>query len=195
LTAARLPSSLTASGRPAGWLGLLLGLLSVAAIVGAMLFGYFYLSDSVDAWPPADAGDPALGLAAITGATAVLAGLAGALLERSVRREQRGSAFFLGVLLLASVGFVAVDLVEVTGLPFDIDSHAYGAIFITLHGTVIAVVGAGALVVAAGWKRLAAAPDPARRAGVLQVVALYWMFTAATVLTVWAVLYLWPRLL
>jgi cytochrome c oxidase subunit I+III len=123
--------------------GTLLAMLFVAVAFAALVLSYFYLRLENPDWPPVGVADPPLIRTAVA---AVLVVAAAAAVPFAHRRIARGDMRGFGGGLRAAVGLgvagVTVQVVDLVLLDVAWRAHAYGSIFFTLAGFVIAVAAA-----------------------------------------------------
>jgi cytochrome c oxidase subunit I+III len=172
-----------------------LALLVAAIAFSTLLLAYFYLVTESPQWPPDGVDEPGLTL----GAVATVAIVAAAVAIGRARRDIEGGetarlrvGLVVGGALIAAGGVVQV--VELVGLDFSAQDHAYGSIFYLMAIGMVALALAGLVIVgvvlAAALRneftsRRHAAVINAHRYAV--VLASLWVIGAAT-------LYLAPRL-
>lgn len=133
-------------------MGSLLAVLSIAILT--LLYAYFYIRIENDAWPPAAIPLPNGLPALIAGGLVALSGLAGWWAERSVKANAVGR-MKVGLALafvLAAAG-IAVQMLDLTQLPFSYDTHAYGSAFYALAFGMILLLAIGLLLnlLTQGW--------------------------------------------
>ena len=122
----------------AAW-GMGLALIVASVAFATLLLSYFYLRLENEVWPPVDIELPRLGLATfsllgIVGAgAAMLFALRGARADRT-RRLVAGVGAAIALTVLA----VVVQVFDFASMRFDAQTHAYGSIFYTLGGFLIA---------------------------------------------------------
>ncbi|MEW6155379.1 MAG: cytochrome c oxidase subunit I [Actinomycetota bacterium] len=183
-------------GRPEAWHGTVFGAASLGAVLGALLYAYFYLSVTVDRWPPPGTALPGLGLPAVATAVLMLAVLPLRRALPSAGPDAAGRAR-MGLRALVAIGaaFVVVDAAALRASGLAIDAHAYDGIFITLHGFFLCLLAPGVIMAAVLDYRLGHGEyDSQAHAGV-QVVTVWWWFLLLSWSAVAGTLYLGPRLL
>lgn len=172
-------------GRSTTWWGLATAMVSLATILGALVYAYAYLWVSADRWPPVGAGPPALGWSSVgLGALAAACLLAVPAFERALGWVPPS----VGVVVLGAV-FTAAQTVDVVRSAHLVDVDGFWAITVTLQaaGGLLGVVGVliGAVSV---WLR--------RRVGWVEatrLTALWWWFVGASWPVLWATAYVAPR--
>jgi cytochrome c oxidase subunit III len=184
--------------RSSAWWGALFGVLVVAAVLGYLVYAYFYLYVTIADWPPEGIPNPPLLEPAVVAAVAV-AGLlplwsvlkAGG--TRDVVAIRRGAAgvTVAGVVLLAAVG-VLLARVDLGDLGDAIT--AYSSIVLTLHAyqALLTAVGITIGVVIAYQATLGESPSWVWSAGA--VLEVWWSFVVLGWLAVLGVGYVWPQL-
>jgi cytochrome c oxidase subunit I+III len=178
----------------AAW-GTALLILVVAIGFAGLLLSYFYLRLENPQWPPAGIADPGLGRALLAAALVVASGAAvRAALQRLRAADQRGFiAGLAAALALASVGTV-VQLLDIAGLGFGWNDHAYGSIFFLLAGFVVMVAVAALIVVALTLYWAIEGHYTARRHASVANIARFWAAMVVIWLAGFATLYLGPML-
>ncbi|HET6683628.1 MAG TPA: cytochrome c oxidase subunit 3 [Gaiella sp.] len=185
-------------GRPTGWWGMLIVVITEATLFAILLATYFYTRfSSPGPWPPDGEPDPRLLKPVImtlllmaSSVTAYMAELGSR--TGNLRRLHAGLAatFALGLSFLILQGFEYHEkLAELRP-----STNAYGSLFYTitgLHGSHVIV---GLLILAwtqfFAWRGAYASENHVA----VQVSALYWHFVHVVWLFVFASLYLSPRL-
>jgi cytochrome c oxidase subunit I+III len=175
--------------RPAGWHGLLLALVAVAGVAGSFVYAYAYLALSGDRWPPSGVPSPSALLPASAMALVTLA----ALLVAAAGRVRDAAAGALTAATACAAAAVVAEAVDLARLPFGPDDHAYGAAFVLLRGTVVALVGASMLAALVALRAVTGRPRDDWTGDVLRVVRLLWLFAAAVAVVVHLVLQIGPR--
>jgi heme/copper-type cytochrome/quinol oxidase subunit 3 len=176
-----------------GWWGMVLLIVTEAALFVYLLFSYFYLGSMArGAWPPS--GPPELRLALPN--TAILLLSSGAMWygESGVRRGDQ-SRLRTGLVLTLILGcvFVAIQIIEYGHQHFTPRSGAYGSLFFTITGFHGAHVLVGLLMIAFVTVRAWLGHFSERRHLAVTNVAWYWHFVDAVWLAVFTTLYLSPR--
>lgn len=183
-------------GKPFAWWGMLLFMLTEAALFAYLIASYFYLRNALPVWPPEGIPMPELRLAAVN---------TGILLASSVpmhwaltgiragkrRRLQVGllAGFLLGVT------FLGIQAFEYGHQTFTPSTHAYGSAFFTItgfHGLHV-LVGLGMNLYAQA--RAARGHFDAEDHTGLENCVLYWHFVDLVWIAVFSSLYLSPHLL
>jgi cytochrome c oxidase subunit III len=185
-------------GRPTGWWGMLVVVLTEATLFAILLASYFYTRfRTAGPWPPDGQPDPQLLKPVImtlllmtSSVTAYLAELGSRTGNRRRLHAGLAATFALGLSFLILQGFEYHEkLAELRP-----STSAYGSLFYTitgLHGSHVIV---GLLILAwtqfFAWRGAYASENHVA----VQVSALYWHFVHVVWLFVFAALYLSPRL-
>ncbi|MGI9018317.1 MAG: cbb3-type cytochrome c oxidase subunit I [Euzebya sp.] len=126
----------------AAW-GTGLATLIIAIMFTSFLLGYFYLRLDTAAWPPAGVPSPNWVVALTTSALFVAAGAGMYRGLRAIRGgDQRGLRTGLATASLLGTAAVVLMILELADMGFSPRDHAYGSIFFTLGGFLVAVAGA-----------------------------------------------------
>ncbi len=167
-------------------------------VTEASLFGYLILSyailglQSPSRWP-AD-GPPDLLYPIINTVLLVSSSVCVGFCEQSLKHNKRVPA--LG-LLAAAIGlgivFVAIQLHEWAGKPYDVRSHTYGSLFFTITGFHMAHVVVGVVSLALVWLWIAMRRVTQARREILTIAALYWHFVDAVWLVIFSLMYGLPH--
>lgn len=186
-------------GRPLGWWGMVMFVVTEAMIFALLLFSYFYLRGQADAWPMGDVKDPELFKSGIRSAlllgSSIPAHVASVAVKRGRRRLFVGS--LVTTLLLATVFFLG-HLEEAHKMWIEgerPDVNAYLSAFWTVvnfHAFHL-LVGMGMLVVAI-VRGLAGRYTPEKHLGA-EVTVYYWHFVDVIWIFVYGSLYLSVTLL
>jgi heme/copper-type cytochrome/quinol oxidase subunit 3 len=190
-----LPVYLQGTQNPAWW-AMALSLLVFAVALGLLGFAYYYLRAGAEAWPPAGMEKPNLLLGAAGVALVVASAGPMLLAERGIRGGHQGR-LVLGLALTFGLGVAAlgVQFAELSQAGFTHTTNAYGSIFFLLawFGTLLVLGGLvinGVVQIQAWlgyfnrWRYLA-----------VQNAGLYWYFTGAAWVVIYAVAYVSPYLL
>jgi heme/copper-type cytochrome/quinol oxidase subunit 3 len=185
-------------GRPTGWWGMLIVVITEATLFAILLATYFYTRfRSPGPWPPDGEPDPLLLKPVImtlllmaSSVTAYMAELGSHTGNRRRLHAGLAATFALGLSFLILQGFEYHEkLAELRP-----STNAYGSLFYTitgLHGSHVIV---GLLILAwtqfFAWRGAYASENHVA----VQVSALYWHFVHVVWLFVFAALYLSPRL-
>lgn len=183
--------------RSSAWWGALFGVVVLLAVLGYLVYAYFYLyvTAPAGAWPPQGIARPPLLLPLGAALTAVASALplrwvAGGWARRDPMTLRRGlvASALLGVATLVVVGAAlgATDL-------GDTDT-AYRAIVVVLHGYLATVTVAGfGIAVAVGYQ-VTTFESPSWTWSGGAVFEVWWAFVVLGWLTVLAVSHVWPQL-
>jgi cytochrome c oxidase subunit I+III len=175
--------------------GMELGILFIGIAFASFLLSYFYLRLGNPLWPPQGVVEPGFTRAIIGAALIVASGGAVNAARRRVRiADERGLIRGLvAALVLAGSGTI-IQVRDIAQLDIGWTSHAYGSIFHTLAGFVLAVAMSGMIMLATAlfWA-IRGLYTPRRHAAVANI-ARFW--TAAVVVWIvgFATLYLGPHL-
>ena len=178
----------------AAW-GTALLILVVAIGFAGLLLSYFYLRLENPQWPPAGIADPGLVRALLAAALVVASGAAvRAALRRLRAADQRGFIAAVAAALALAGGGAVVQLLDLAGLGFGWNDHAYGSIFFLLAGFVVLVAVAALIVVALTLYWAMEGHYTARRHASVANVARFWAAMVVIWLAGFATLYLGPML-
>ena len=180
--------------RASGWWGVMMLILTEAALFAYLLFSYYYFAVQYGRdWLPRELPSFRLSLP-----NTILLLLSSAVLvwgERAIRSDQRRQLVLaLAATLVMGVVFMGVQAMEWLGKPFRPWSNAYASLYFTVTGFHMAHVLAGVVALAAmlAWALLG--KFSARRHAAIAIGALYWHFVDAVWLTVFFTFYITPRL-
>jgi cytochrome c oxidase subunit I+III len=175
--------------------GTLIAILFVAVALASLLLSYFYLRLENPQWPPAGIGDPPLGHALVAAALVAASAAAVSLARwRIAREDRRGFVGGLSAALLLAGAGVAVQVVDLYRLDVEWRAHAYGSIFYTLAGFVLAVTFAALIMLALVVYWALRGTYTARRHAPVTNVARFWAAMVVVWLVGTGVLYLGPVL-
>ena len=185
------------SGRTTGWWGMVLFICTETATFAAFIASYYYLRFSADGtWPPDHEKLPSLLVPSIGTAVLIISCLPMWLCNRAARARAGGlRLLMLVVTLLGGAAFLALQIVDWSDEwpESTLSKDTYGSLFYSITGlhTVHVVLGLLMLLLllAQAWVRRL---QPARQAGAIRVVALYWYFLAAIAIPVYITAYLAP---
>lgn len=188
----------TAGGRPLGWWGMVLGVVTEATLFALLLLVWFYLAVQAEQWPPAQIPEPELTRSGIRSGLLLLSSVTLSWGERGIRRGQR-NRLLVGLvltLLLAAV-FMAGHVQEMIRLPSEYTwaTNAYGS-------TRYTILNFHAVHLAVGMAMLLFALFAALRGRFsreehldLSVTSIYWHFVDVIWVFVYSSLYLAPHFL
>ncbi|MDW7772635.1 MAG: cbb3-type cytochrome c oxidase subunit I [Desulfobulbaceae bacterium] len=196
----RVQLPLLSSGtRTVGWWGMLGMLAIMFTLVGALVYGYFYLRLYSDEWP--QMGFPLPRLAAPALAYGLLAA-GGGVQFFNMRARRRGDRRYLlygtAAVVVLGLAFTGVELWNLLNMPFSPKTNAYGSIFFTLNGSVMLTVLAGVLLMGGTLLRILLREEPVDTPRLLlwlQNSELFWFFAVAAGLLAFATTYFSPHLL
>ncbi|WP_414476024.1 cytochrome c oxidase subunit I [Microvirga sp. M2] len=163
-----------------GWWGMIVLLISDAAVIASFAFAYLFLWTARPAiWPPDGSQMPGfLTPGLIAGAVAA----AWVLFEAADRLNQRDRRLATGLCLIASaalaMGAVAMGWAWLQGLGIDSTRHAYGAAVWTLLGTMGLHVLSGAGMALWSVARLSLGMIDSWRCLTLRICLVWWRLTA-----------------
>lgn len=181
--------------RAAGWWGMLLGILSQAAILVSIVVAYAYLGSGENPWPPEEIGQPAL-LWATVGTVVLLASAAPmAWAIQGIQGNDQGRLKLgLAASFVLGLAFLGIAYYEYIRQEFDLKTTAYASSFLTLLAFQGVQVGA-ALVMSALvqlWAWLGYYDE--RRHLAVRNLALEWYYIVASWIVVFVVLYVSPHM-
>lgn len=188
----------TGSGRPLGWWGMVLGVVTEATLFALLLLVWFYLAAQADEWPPVGIPDPELTRSGIRSALLLFSSVTISWAERGIRKGQRNRLLVGLVLtfLLAAV-FMAGHVQEMIKLPseFTWATNAYGSARYTILNFHAAHLGVGmAMLLFALFAGLRGRYGSEHHLD-LSIVSIYWHFVDVIWIFVYSALYLAPHLL
>ena len=179
--------------REPAWWGMILLITTEAALFAYLLFSYFYVaSQARAAWPPA--GPPSLHLALpntliLLASSVTMWRAEAAIRSGEVVRLARG----LLVTLILGAGFLSIQIVEYSQLPFAPQTDAHGSLFYVITGFHSAHVAVGLIMIAVVLIRAWLGHFRLGRHLAVTTTAWYWHFVDAVWLAVFTTLYLSPR--
>ncbi len=188
--------SIEASGSHAtGWWGMVLLILTEAAMFATLIASYFFLRFNVPKWPPTGIDPPQLTLPII--ATIVLVGSSlpmywadSGMKQGQVSRMRLG----LAIAFILALIFLGLQAYEYTHEKFGPQTTTYGSLFFTIigiHGLHVLI----ALIINAVVQiRAALGHFTATRRLAVENVALYWHFVNVVWIFIFASLYISPYL-
>lgn len=170
-------------------------LLVMSIAVGTLLFSYFFLRIENDVWPPANIPLPnwPAGLAAFALA-AVSAGLSRWAENRVKADSTGGLKVGLALSALFIAGAIVVIISDLTNLPFNWATHAYGSIFFALAGIIIVFAAMGVIFTLLTLTWAFRGRFHSKNYTMVSNAALYALGTAVIWLVVFIVLYIAPYL-
>ena len=192
--AAPAPADQLLRGRPRGWWGMVLLILTEATIFAGLLSAYFFIRSQTKGWPPL--GIKAPDLTKIVPFTFVLLGSSLPLLwmESGLKRGRIGRVRpALALSWLMGAAFLANQLVEYRSLDFTLTDHVYGSLFYVitgLHGLHVLI---GLLMSLVVQTKAWLGRVTAERHLSVEVFALYWHFVDVVWIFVFSSLYLSPH--
>jgi cytochrome c oxidase subunit I+III len=167
--------------RSVGWWGMMVLLISDAAVVASFIFAYLFLwVVQPNQWPPVGTRLSGWGQPALISGCIIAAYL---LFEAADRLNQRDRYTVTGVSLVISVLLVAAALAFgrswLTGLGIQPTAHSYGATVWTLLGYLAIHLAIGAGMALWCLARLALGMIDSWRSLTLRICLVWWRFTAA----------------
>jgi heme/copper-type cytochrome/quinol oxidase subunit 3 len=177
-----------------GWWGMVLLIVTEAALFAYLVFSYFYLGALARGpWPPA--GPPELRLALPNTGILLLSSGAMWYAESGIGRgDRRRLGLGLALALVLGCVFVGIQMIEYRHLLFTPRTGAYGSLFFTITGFHGAHVVVGLLMIAFVSARAWRGHFTAGRHLAVTNVSWYWHFVDVVWLVVFGSLYLSPRL-
>jgi cytochrome c oxidase subunit III len=182
------------SQRASGWWGMLVLIVTEAALFLHMQFSYYYLySQSTGPWPPD--GPLALKIALPNTFVLIASSVAIFIAERMVRKNlQSRLVGWLAAGIVLGLVFVGLQVAEWLNKPFNIGSHAFGSLYYVITGFHMTHVVVGLMMLLAvliwAWRGDFA---PGRHVTVT-AVGYYWHFVDVVWITVFFSFYFWPLL-
>ncbi|HEU4698421.1 MAG TPA: cytochrome c oxidase subunit I [Gemmatimonadales bacterium] len=189
-----LPLYRNDTGSVGRW-GLMVLLVSDAAVVASFVFAYFYLwSGQPGLWPPEPAALPSIGAPLLAALLTLGAWLGFELADRRVRRERgRAAGVCLALSTLLAAGALVVGVRWLGAMGVDPAAHSYGAAVWTLVGYVGLHVALGAAMALWCLVRLGLGMIDSWRRVTLDVCLLWWRFTLPATLLVLLIVAGFPR--
>jgi cytochrome c oxidase subunit III len=189
----RLPVA-PASTLASGWWGMVMLIITEAALFMYLLFSYYYLAaQSTAHWPPD--GQLALKVALPNTFILLLSSVAVAAAERAIRRNELSSMLWrlaLGIALGAL--FAGLQVTEWLTKPFNIGTHAFGSLYYVITGFHMAHLVVGLLMLIAVWIWASRGCYASGRHLAITTTGYYWHFVDAVWLAVFFSFFLWPRM-
>lgn len=166
-------------GRPVGWWGVLLLVVTEAALFGAMIASYFYLRFQAVHWPPLGVPEPKVLAPTLLTVVLVCSSLPAGSAAWAARRRLpgRASTGLVTTALLAAVyatGTFVLLVQEWHDAPAT--KHAYNSLFFTIQGAHVAHVAAGVLVNLYLLATIARGRVSQYRMNGIWAMSLYWHF-------------------
>jgi heme/copper-type cytochrome/quinol oxidase subunit 3 len=180
--------------RSLGWSGMMMLIMSEAALFCFLLFTYYYFAAQYGRdWLPIELPSFRLSLPdtliLLSSSVAVWWG------ERGIK-SGNPSRLAIGLALGFVLGavFVAIQGIEWSGKPFGISSNSYGSIYFTMTGFHLAHVVGGLfmLLMTLVWTLLG--KFDAERHAAVSIGAIYWHFVDAVWITIFFTIYITPHL-
>lgn len=178
-----------------GWWGTVAAITALGSMLSTLVFVYFYLGASAEAWPPPELGPPPLGRALAATVVLLASGGTAMLAHLFATRGRRSPLLQLALAgtALLGVGFLALQALDYAASDVRAHASAYGSSVVALAGfhDLVALAGVVALlVVAVHLERPAVRP----RERLMAVnVALVWYYVVSGWLAVFATIYVAPR--
>jgi cytochrome c oxidase subunit I+III len=185
--------------RAVGWWGMLGMIAILFTVLGALIYGYFYLRLYAEQWPQMGLPLPAWGAPFILYSILIAGGIVQVFNIRARRHDRRGPLIRgLSAVMIAGLIFFAGKLLNLLGLPYSPTTSAYGSIFYTLNGFVLLLVLTGVLFIGATLTRVVRSKEPLSTPRLtlwLQNSELFWFFTAAAGVLTFLTTYVSPYVL
>jgi heme/copper-type cytochrome/quinol oxidase subunit 3 len=177
--------------RSTAWWGMVVLIMTEAAIFASLLSAYFYLRAASPTWPQGQIEPPELARAGLFSIALLGSSIPVALAERALRRDRmRVVRSMLGLSFVLGAVFLANQLLEYRDLGFGLRDNAYASLFYVitgLHGLHVAIGLVISIVVQLkAWMNKV---DSERHLTV-SVFGLYWHFVDAVWIFVFSSLYL-----
>lgn len=178
----------------ASFWGMVLFLVSEAALFGTLIAAYHYLRVDAPAWPPEGVENPKLLVPAVNTALLLASSAAIVWAERGIRRGRRGPLLAgLGTTVVLAVAFLGLQGYEYARSTFGPGDHVYGSSFFALTGLHGLHVASGVLMLSATFVWGLLGRFDASRHRIVSNVGLYWHFVDAVwVLLIVPTVYLSP---
>jgi cytochrome c oxidase subunit 3 len=178
-----------------GWWGILLGILTEAALFSYLLFSYYYFAIQPHAgpWPPD--GLPSLRFALPDTIILIVSSGTVWLGEYGTKRGMRWLQLVgLAVTVVLGLAFIGIELLEWHDKKFALASGPYASLFFTITGFHLAhvVVGVIVIVMLTVWSAMGYF-GPIRHSHV-SIGAAYWHFVDAVWIAVFFTFYITPHL-
>lgn len=190
------PLPIGSKGRlSSGWWGMIVLIVTEAALFAYLLFSYFYISSQTSgAWPPS--GPPKLALA-IAGSIVLLLGSVTMWWgEKGIRRgDQRQLLIGLAASVLLAIVFVGLEGTEWSRKDFTPASHAYGSLYFTVTGFHLVHVLVGVVMLAMLFVWTLLGYFGARRHSTVAIAVMYWHFVTVVWIAVFLTFYVTPYLI
>ncbi|MEP7245343.1 MAG: cytochrome c oxidase subunit 3 [Gammaproteobacteria bacterium] len=177
-----------------GWWGMVVLIVTEAALFAYLLFSYFYISSqATGAWPPG--GPPKLDLA-IPGTLVLLFGSVTMWWgEKGIRRGDRRQLLIgLGASVLLGIIFVALEGTEWSRKDFTPASNAYGSLYFTVTGFHLTHVLVGVVMLTMLFVWTILGYFGVRRHSTVAIAVMYWHFVTAVWVAVFLTFYVTPYL-
>jgi cytochrome c oxidase subunit I+III len=185
--------------RAVGWWGMLGMIAILFTVLGALIYGYFYLRLYAEQWPQMGLPLPAWGAPFILYSILIAGGIVQVFNIRARRHDRRGPLIRgLSAVMIAGLIFFVGKLLNLLGLPYSPTTSAYGSIFYTLNGFVLLLVLTGVLFIGATLTRVVRSKEPLSTPRLtlwLQNSELFWFFTAAAGVLTFLTTYVSPYVL
>jgi cytochrome c oxidase subunit 3 len=160
-----------------GWWGMLMLIVTEAALFAYLLFSYFYLASQANgSWLPTHT--PSLKLA----------------LPNTIILIGSSLVLWLAITLVMGLIFMLLQALEWHAKPFSISSSAYGSLYFTITGFHMLHVLCGWLMLALIFIWTVAGKFDAERHAPISIGAIYWHFVDIVWLAVFSTFYIVPYL-
>lgn len=183
------------AGRATGWWGMIWGIAALSSMHSTIIFAYFYLGALAESWPPPGFPQPDLLLPTIATAVVLLSVAPAAWSHTAVRvdstkRLQQGG---IATLALGTV-FVALAALDLTGLGFLPDEHAYASAYYVISGFHLLQALAGLIMILVVQFQVWGTRLGPRLQMMAVNASVFWYYVAGGWLPVYATLHLSPYL-
>jgi heme/copper-type cytochrome/quinol oxidase subunit 3 len=192
------PVTETPAGRTTGWWGMLLFILTEAAMFACFIASYYYLRFSTDGpWPPVSDKLPHRIVPGIGTGILVLSCLPMFAAVRTSRRSRAVTFPLLVLVTLAGTAFVVLQAIDyLQEYPSStVSKDAYGSLLYALTGLHAFHVGIGVLMMllVLGSQLLRGLKKP--QAAATRVMSMYWYFLAILAVVIYFTVYLSPYIM
>jgi cytochrome c oxidase subunit 3 len=179
--------------RATGWWGMILFILTEAALFAYLLLSYYYVGAQNPTWPPT--GAPKLELAIPNTIILLVSSLPMWWGVRAISRDRSTTLLGWGVIVvLLGLAFLIIEAIEWSRQPFGPATNAYGSLYFTVTGFHYAHVVVGLLMLLHVLWRTALGDFRGGRHLPVQAVAAYWHFVGLVWVFVFFTIYVSPHL-
>jgi cytochrome c oxidase subunit I+III len=181
-----------------GWWGMLGFIAILGSSVAALLYSYFYLRLFSAQWPQGEIAEPSLTIPLVAYGLLLLGGIAHGAARMMFRNDRRPAALGgLAAALGCGLGFVVLQIWELSRLPFSPQTNAYASIYFVLSWGLLLIVSVG--LVCSGIAQFLVYYE--QRYGrsyterYVESSTLYWAFVPLAGLLIFGTLYVSPYVL